>query len=94
MLDEPTASIDTKGQADVYKLLKQINADGTGVVLISHDVNLTLNFATKVAYVNHDLFMHEISHGSKQDFIEHLASEHRHFCDVEVALKECGCGRH
>ena len=26
MLDEPTASIDTKGQADVYKLLKQINA--------------------------------------------------------------------
>ena len=94
MLDEPTASIDTKGQADVYRLLKQINEDGTGVVLISHDVNLTLNFATKVAYVNHDLFMHEISHGSKQDFIEHLASEHRHFCDVEVALKECGCGRH
>ena len=92
MLDEPTASIDTKGQADVYKLLKQINADGTGVVLISHDVNLTLNFATKVAYVNHDLFIHEISHGSKQDFIEHLASEHRHFCDVEVALKECDCG--
>ena len=92
MLDEPTASIDTKGQADVYKLLKQINEDGTGVVLISHDVNLTLNFATKVAYVNHDLFMHEISHGSKQDFIEHLASEHRHFCDVEVALKECDCG--
>ena len=92
MLDEPTASIDTKGQADVYKLLKQINAEGTGVVLISHDVNLTLNFATKVAYINHDLFMHEISHGSKQDFIEHLARDHRHFCDVEVALKECGCG--
>lgn len=94
MLDEPTASIDTKGQADVYRLLKQINAEGTGVVLISHDVNLTLNFATKVAYVNHDLFMHEIAQGSKQDFVEHLASEHRHFCDVEVALKECGCGKH
>ena len=61
-------------------------------ILISHDVNLTLNFASKVAYVNRDLFMHEISQDSKQSFIEHLASNHKHFCDVEVALRECGCG--
>lgn len=92
MLDEPTASIDTKGQADVYRLLKRINESGIGVILISHDVNLTLNFASKVAYVNQDLFMHEISQDSKQSFIEHLASNHKHFCDVEVALRECGCG--
>lgn len=91
MLDEPTASIDTKGQADIYQLLKNINKQGIGIVLISHDVNLTLSFATKVAYINRDLFMHEISPNSKQRFIEHLAKEHKHFCDVEMILG-CECG--
>ena len=92
MLDEPTASIDTKGQAGVYKLLSEINSDKTGVILISHDVTMTLGFSTKVAYVNHKIHMHDITPSdSKQDFINHLASEHKHFCDVEIALKECGC---
>lgn len=90
MLDEPTASIDTKGQADIYKLLRRINEQGVGIVLISHDVNLTLSFATKAVYVNRDLFMHEISQDAKRDFIEHLANKHNHFCDVEMALG-CGC---
>lgn len=90
MLDEPTASIDTKGQADIYRLLKSINEQGIGIVLISHDVNLTLSFATKAAYVNRDLFMHEISQNAKHDFIEHLATKHKHFCDIEMALG-CEC---
>ncbi|MDO5045555.1 metal ABC transporter ATP-binding protein [Campylobacter sp.] len=92
MLDEPTASIDTKGQAAIYSLLSGINASGIGVILISHDVNIALSFATKVAYVNHKIHMHDIAPDiAKQEFIRHLAREHNHFCDVEIALKECGC---
>lgn len=92
MLDEPTASIDTKGQAAIYSLLSEINKEGIGVILISHDVNIALSFATKVAYVNHKIHMHDITPDrSKQEFIAHLAREHKHFCDVEIALKECGC---
>ncbi|WP_169942895.1 ABC transporter ATP-binding protein [Campylobacter sp. RM15925] len=92
MLDEPTASIDTKGQAAIYSLLSDINKEGIGVILISHDVNIALSFATKVAYVNHKIHMHDIAPDrSKQEFIAHLAHEHNHFCDVEIALKECGC---
>jgi len=90
MLDEPTASIDTKGQAEIYAILKRINAQGTGVVLISHDLNIALNFATKVAYVSRTLHLHDIAPNFiKRDFIAHLAREHSHFCDVEVALGEC-----
>ena len=90
MLDEPTASIDTKGQAEIYAILKRINAQGTGVVLISHDLNIALNFATKVAYVSRTLHLHDIAPSFiKRDFIAHLAREHSHFCDVEVALGEC-----
>ncbi|MBR8461314.1 ABC transporter ATP-binding protein [Campylobacter sp. faydin G-105] len=92
MLDEPTASIDARGQAEIYTILKQINAQGIGIVLISHDINIALNFATKVAYVSKNLHFHDISpQTTKQDFIMHLAHRHSHFCDVEIALGECEC---
>lgn len=92
MLDEPTASVDTKTQAEIYTLLKQINDGGIGIVLVSHDANIAISFATKVAYVSGSLHLHEIlPNRDKQEFIWHLAKHHSHFCDVELALKECGC---
>lgn len=92
MLDEPTASIDTKGQAAIYKLLGEINKNGVGIVLISHDLNLALTYATKIAYVSKNLHSHLISPElSKKDFITHLSNSHEHFCDVEIALNKCSC---
>ncbi|WP_169753114.1 metal ABC transporter ATP-binding protein [Campylobacter mucosalis] len=92
MLDEPTASVDAKTQAEIYTLLRQINLDGCGVVLVSHDTSIALSFANKIAYVSKILHLHKINPSlDKQEFIEHLAKEHKHFCEVEVALRECGC---
>ncbi|CAD7288987.1 metal ABC transporter ATP-binding protein [Campylobacter suis] len=92
MLDEPTASIDTKTQAEIYTLLKRINDSGVAIVLVSHDANIALSFANKVAYVSTNLHLHELkADQNRQDFIYHLATNHNHFCDVELALKECGC---
>ena len=92
ILDEPTASIDTKGQAEIYEILKGINANGVGVVLVSHDLNIVLNYATKIAYVSKNLHIHKTHENlAKREFIEHLARTHSHFCDVEIALGECGC---
>lgn len=92
ILDEPTASIDTKGQAEIYEILKGINASGVGVVLVSHDLNIVLNYATKIAYVSKNLHIHKTHENlAKREFIEHLARTHSHFCDVEIALGECGC---
>ena len=92
ILDEPTASIDTKGQAEIYEILKGINANGAGVVLVSHDLNIVLNYATKIAYVSKNLHIHKTHENlAKREFIEHLARTHSHFCDVEIALGECGC---
>lgn len=92
ILDEPTASVDAKSQAEIYTLLRHINNDGCGIVLVSHDTNIVLSFANKVAYVNGSLHIHDISpNKNRREFIYHLANEHSHFCDVELALKECGC---
>ena len=57
-LSEPTASIDTKGQADLYQLLKELNQDIT-VVVVSHDLLVISRFVKSVACVNKSLHYHD-----------------------------------
>lgn len=90
-LDEPTASIDARGQIDIYEILKKIHENGVGVLMISHDLNIAINYANKVAYINKKLVMHEVDNSKKSNFLEHLEENHKHFCDVELILKECSC---
>lgn len=93
LLDEPTASIDTMGQVQIFELLKELNLGGIGIIMVSHEINLALSYATKAAYVaNKELIMHDISKAKTQNFLHHLERDHKHFCDIELALKECGCG--
>ena len=58
LLDEPTASIDTKGQADFFKLLKALNKDVT-IVVVSHDLLVISRFVKSVACVNKRLHYHD-----------------------------------
>ena len=57
MLDEPTASIDTKGQADFYRFLKELNQDMT-VLVVSHDLLVVSRYVKSVACVNRKLHYH------------------------------------
>ena len=58
LLDEPTASIDTKGQADFYRLLRELNQDMT-VLVVSHDLLVVSRYAKSVACVNKRLHYHD-----------------------------------
>ncbi|MBV5277945.1 MAG: ABC transporter ATP-binding protein [Campylobacteraceae bacterium] len=79
-LDEPTASIDTAGQIDIFKLLKELN-QSVGIVIISHDINVALNYATKVVHVNKTLYFHDVpkSHNFKA-----FESSSEHLCPIEL----------
>ena len=79
-LDEPTASIDTAGQIDMFKLLKSLN-DTVGIVIISHDINVALNYATKVVHVNRTLFMHDVP---KSQNFRVFENQNEHVCPVEL----------
>lgn len=57
LLDEPTASIDTKGQAEFYKMLKALNEDTT-IVVVSHDLLVVSRYVKSVACVNRHLHYH------------------------------------
>ena len=57
LLDEPTANIDTKGQADLFSLLRELNQDIT-IVMVSHDLMAISTYVKSVACVNKQLHHH------------------------------------
>jgi zinc transport system ATP-binding protein len=76
ILDEPTANIDSKGQREIYDLLKLLNKNLT-ILVVSHDITLILGYANKVIYINRDLTYHDISNSQ-------LKKGDEHFCEVEM----------
>ncbi|AXX86433.1 metal ABC transporter ATP-binding protein [Malaciobacter marinus] len=89
LLDEPTASIDVKGQKEVYELLAKLNENIT-IVVVSHDISVLLNYAKSVAHVNKNLVYHKL------DNVEKNIDDSEHLCEVELlsALgkkSSCGC---
>ena len=57
-LDEPTASIDTKGQNEFYALLKELNHTIT-IIIVSHDLMVISRNVKSVACVNQRLHYHD-----------------------------------
>jgi zinc transport system ATP-binding protein len=57
LLDEPASSIDTRGQADFFQLLKEINEDVT-ILVVSHDLMVISTYIKSVACVNKLLHYH------------------------------------
>ena len=57
-LDEPTASIDTKGQREFYQLLKSLNESIT-IIIVSHDLMVLSEYVKSVACVNQHLHYHD-----------------------------------
>jgi zinc transport system ATP-binding protein len=57
-LDEPTASIDTRGQHEFYQMLKQLNEHIT-IVLVSHDLMVISGYIKSIACVNSHLHYHD-----------------------------------
>ena len=47
-LDEPTTGIDESGQAAFYSILRQLQAQGLTIVIVSHDIDAVLNLVTRV----------------------------------------------
>lgn len=77
LLDEPTSSIDIKGQKEIYNLLSELNKQIT-IIVVSHDISVILEYANSVAHINKHLSFHDIS---KQ---KRFKTEEEHFCEVEL----------
>ena len=78
LLDEPTASIDVKGQNEIYELLKELNKS-ICIVVVSHDISVLLNYAKNVAHVNRNLVYHNLENIQKN-----INTTDEHLCEVEL----------
>lgn len=63
LLDEPVSGLDPKATAEMYQLIEQLNKDGTTVIMISHDIDAALNYASHVLYIGKNTFF-----GTKREF--------------------------
>jgi len=84
LLDEPTSNIDPKASESIYELLKELNKEKT-IIVVSHDLSVIVKYATKIAYINKNIFMHE------KPNLE--LNKDGHFCEVELMqmLERCSC---
>ncbi len=60
VLDEPTANVDEKSEADIYALLTGWNREGRTVVVVSHNLSVVTAQATHVLCVNRAAALHRM----------------------------------
>lgn len=57
LLDEPVAGLDPIVTADMYKLIYDLNRkDKITIIMISHDIESALAYATHILYISDDVF--------------------------------------
>jgi zinc transport system ATP-binding protein len=56
LLDEPVTGLDAWVTSELYELIARLNAEGITVLMISHDLNAALTYASHVLYVGEKVF--------------------------------------
>ena len=52
LLDEPTAALDVKHEMALFELLRRLVAEGLGVLVITHQLNLAARYADRLVLLN------------------------------------------
>ncbi|MCR5522250.1 MAG: ABC transporter ATP-binding protein [Clostridia bacterium] len=64
LLDEPVAGLDPKVTVEMYNLIKELNSNGTTIIMISHDIVSALKYATHILHIGNDVFF-----GTKEEYL-------------------------
>lgn len=65
LLDEPVTGLDPQATEEMYNLIKQLNNDGITIIMISHDIDSALEYATHVLNIGKKIFF-----GTKEEYIK------------------------
>lgn len=86
VLDEPTASLDTKGQKDFFNLLKVLNKQLT-ILVVSHDLLIVSSYAKSIACVNKRLHYHETVGSTGELMDAYYSCSVEEVCPVEHVIR-------
>lgn len=65
LLDEPVSGLDPIATEEMYNLIKKLNDDGITIVMISHDINSAIRYASHILYINENPYF-----DTKQNFVK------------------------
>lgn len=64
LLDEPVSALDPGAQEEMYSLIEQLHGEGITIIMISHDIEAALKYATHVLHIGEEIFF-----GTKNEFV-------------------------
>ena len=65
LLDEPVSGLDPKVTEDMYRLIEKLNKSGTAIIMITHDVESAVDYATHVLHMGDRIFF-----GTKEEYVK------------------------
>ena len=65
LLDEPVSGLDPKVTAEMYSLIEGLNRDGITIIMISHDIEAAVRYASHILHIGAELFF-----GTKEEYLE------------------------
>ena len=66
LLDEPVTGLDPQVTEEMYDLIQALHSSGITIIMISHDIEAALKYATHVLHIGQDLF-----YGTRDQFVHY-----------------------
>ena len=70
LLDEPVAGLDPKVTQEMYDLIADLNASGTAIIMISHDIEAAIRYAANILHISDSIFF-----GTRDEYLASTAGE-------------------
>ena len=83
ILDEPTRGIDVGAKYEIYKLINQLAAEGTGILFISSEIEELIGMCDRILVM---------AHGEIRGIHERLAFDREAMLAVGAAQRHLGAG--
>lgn len=64
LLDEPVSGLDPRVTAEMYQTIKSLNDEGISIIMISHDVDAAVKYASHILHIGNDVF-----YGTTEEYV-------------------------
>lgn len=64
LLDEPVTGLDPKVSVEMYELIEELHKEGITIIMISHDMEAAVKYATHILHIGNDTFF-----GTKEEYL-------------------------
>ena len=64
LLDEPVSGLDPNATEEMYELIDSLNKSGITIIMISHDMEAALKYATHILHIGKEIFF-----GKKEEYL-------------------------